>query len=111
MGPEIYKEVSVELRRRWKLLTDDVQQSYIFEAERLRILHQKDYPNNPGTKHAQFLSASGALCFKRWSAFISSSRSSWSPWSSRSLQFRVIVNLFARKGSKANKSCLACCSR
>ena len=59
----------------------------------------------------QFLSASGALCFKRWSSFISSSRSAWSPWSSRSLQFRVIVNLFARKGSKAIKSCLACCSR
>merc|ERR1719376_14621 len=38
-------EISKELGRRWKLLPDDARQPYIDEAERLRILHQKEYPD------------------------------------------------------------------
>jgi len=38
-------EISKELGRRWKLLTDDARMPYIEEAERLRILHQKEYPD------------------------------------------------------------------
>ena len=38
-------EISKELGRRWKLLTEDARQPYIDEAERLRILHQKEYPD------------------------------------------------------------------
>jgi len=38
-------EISKELGRRWKLLPEDARQPYIDEAERLRILHQKEYPD------------------------------------------------------------------
>lgn len=38
-------EISKELGRRWKLLTEDMRKPYIEEAERLRILHQKEYPD------------------------------------------------------------------
>ena len=38
-------EISKELGRRWKLLSEDLRQPYIDEAERLRILHQKEYPD------------------------------------------------------------------
>ena len=38
-------EISKELGQRWKLLSDEGRQTYIAEAERLRILHQKEYPN------------------------------------------------------------------
>ena len=38
-------EISKELGKRWKLLTDEARQPYIEEAERLRILHQKEYPD------------------------------------------------------------------
>jgi hypothetical protein len=38
-------EISKELGRRWKLLTDEDRMPYIEEAERLRILHQKEYPD------------------------------------------------------------------
>lgn len=38
-------EISKELGRRWKLLPEEARQPYIAEAERLRILHQKEYPN------------------------------------------------------------------
>jgi len=38
-------EISKELGRRWKLLPEDARQPYIEEAERLRILHQKEYPD------------------------------------------------------------------
>jgi len=38
-------EISKELGRRWKSLPEDARQSYIEEAERLRILHQKEYPD------------------------------------------------------------------
>ena len=38
-------EISKELGRRWKLLPDEARQPYIEEAERLRILHQKEYPD------------------------------------------------------------------
>jgi len=38
-------EISKELGRRWKLLDDEARQPYIDEAERLRLLHQKEYPD------------------------------------------------------------------
>ena len=38
-------EISKELGRRWKLLPDDARLPYIEEAQRLRILHQKEYPD------------------------------------------------------------------
>ena len=38
-------EISKELGRRWKLLSEDLRQPYIDEAERLRVLHQKEYPD------------------------------------------------------------------
>jgi len=38
-------EISKELGRRWKLLIEDVKQPFIDEAERLRIMHQKEYPD------------------------------------------------------------------
>lgn len=38
-------EISKELGRRWKLLSEEARQTYIAEAERLRILHQREYPN------------------------------------------------------------------
>ena len=38
-------EISKELGRRWKLLSEDLRQPYIDEAERLRLLHQKEYPD------------------------------------------------------------------
>ena len=38
-------EISKELGRRWKLLSEDARQPYIDEAERLRVLHQKEYPD------------------------------------------------------------------
>ena len=37
--------ISKELGRRWKLLNEEARQPYIIEAERLRILHQKEYPD------------------------------------------------------------------
>ncbi|TRY61454.1 hypothetical protein TCAL_09535 [Tigriopus californicus] len=38
-------QISKELGRRWKLLPTEARQPYIDEAERLRILHQKEYPD------------------------------------------------------------------
>ncbi len=38
-------EISKELGRRWKLLPEEKRKPYIEEAERLRILHQKEYPD------------------------------------------------------------------
>ena len=38
-------EISKELGRRWKLLPEDFRQPYIEEAERLRILHQREFPD------------------------------------------------------------------
>ena len=38
-------EISKELGRRWKLLAEGDRRPYIEEAERLRILHQKEYPD------------------------------------------------------------------
>ncbi|TRY61453.1 hypothetical protein TCAL_09536 [Tigriopus californicus] len=38
-------EISKELGRRWKLLPQESRLPYIEEAERLRILHQKEYPD------------------------------------------------------------------
>jgi len=38
-------EISKELGRRWKCLDEETRQPYIDEAERLRLLHQKEYPD------------------------------------------------------------------
>ena len=38
-------EISKELGRRWKLLPEPARQPYVEEAERLRILHLKEYPD------------------------------------------------------------------
>ena len=38
-------EISKELGRRWKLLAERERRPYIEEAERLRIMHQKEYPD------------------------------------------------------------------
>ncbi len=38
-------EISKELGRRWQLLPEEKRQPYIEEAERLRLLHQKEYPD------------------------------------------------------------------
>jgi hypothetical protein len=38
-------EISKRLGRRWKELTEDERQPYVEEAERLRILHCKEYPD------------------------------------------------------------------
>ena len=37
-------EISKELGRRWKLLPDEARKPYVEEADRLRVLHQKEYP-------------------------------------------------------------------
>ena len=38
-------EISKELGRRWKNLPDELRQPYIDEAEKLRVLHQREYPD------------------------------------------------------------------
>ena len=38
-------EISKELGKRWKMLSEIERQPYIEEAERLRQLHQKEYPD------------------------------------------------------------------
>jgi hypothetical protein len=38
-------EISKELGRRWKLLDEVDRKPYIEEAERLRLLHQREYPD------------------------------------------------------------------
>ena len=38
-------EISKELGRRWRLLPEIARQPYIEEAERLRILHQREFPD------------------------------------------------------------------
>ena len=56
-------EISKELGRRWKLLPDEARQKYIDEAERLRLLHQKEYPDykyKPRKKPKS--SSSGSSC-------------------------------------------------
>ena len=56
-------EISKELGRRWKMLPDQARQPYIDEAERLRLLHQKEYPDykyKPRKKAKS--SSSGSSC-------------------------------------------------
>ena len=40
-----FAEISKELGRRWKLLLEEIKQPFIDEAERLRLMHQKEYPD------------------------------------------------------------------
>lgn len=46
LQPDMHNaEISKRLGRRWKLLNDEERQPFIEEAERLRQLHQKEYPD------------------------------------------------------------------
>lgn len=38
-------EISKELGRRWRLLPEEARHPYVAEAERLRMLHQKEFPD------------------------------------------------------------------
>lgn len=45
-SPDMHNaEISKKLGKRWKLLNDEERQPFIEEAERLRQLHQKEYPD------------------------------------------------------------------
>lgn len=44
--PEMHNaEISKRLGKRWKMLSEDERQPYIEEAERLRLLHLREYPD------------------------------------------------------------------
>ena len=44
--PDIHNaEISKCLGRKWKTLTEQERQPYVAEAERLRLLHQQEYPD------------------------------------------------------------------
>lgn len=44
--PEIHNaEISKRLGKRWKMLSDEERKPFIAEAERLRLLHMKQYPD------------------------------------------------------------------
>ncbi|XP_074032501.1 uncharacterized protein isoform X2 [Leptinotarsa decemlineata] len=46
VSPDMHNaEISKKLGKRWKLLNDEQRQPFIEEAERLRQLHQKEYPD------------------------------------------------------------------
>lgn len=46
VSPDMHNaEISKNLGKRWKLLNDEQRQPFIEEAERLRQLHQKEYPD------------------------------------------------------------------
>ncbi|KAH1014641.1 hypothetical protein HUJ05_012487 [Dendroctonus ponderosae] len=46
VSPDMHNaEISKNLGKRWKLLNDEERQPFIEEAERLRQLHQKEYPD------------------------------------------------------------------
>lgn len=46
VSPDMHNaEISKRLGKRWKLLADPERQPYIEEAERLRLLHLKEYPD------------------------------------------------------------------
>lgn len=46
VSPDMHNaEISKRLGRRWKLLDEAERQPFIDEAERLRLLHQKEYPD------------------------------------------------------------------
>ncbi|XP_064119832.1 transcription factor SOX-2-like isoform X1 [Macrobrachium nipponense] len=45
-APDMHNaEISKQLGKRWKNLTEDQRQPYIQEAERLRLLHMQEYPD------------------------------------------------------------------
>ncbi len=55
-------EISKELGRRWKLLSEIDRQPFVEEADRLRIMHQKEYPDykyKPRKKPKEGSSTSG----------------------------------------------------
>lgn len=46
LQPDMHNaEISKRLGKRWKMLTEVEKQPYIEEAERLRVLHQQEYPD------------------------------------------------------------------
>jgi len=53
-------ETPIDMGRRWKLLTKSERRPFIREARRLRILHQKKYPQyNYRVKHGEQFAAAG----------------------------------------------------
>ncbi|XP_076055537.1 uncharacterized protein LOC143033859 [Oratosquilla oratoria] len=45
-APDMHNaEISKQLGRRWKMLSEEERQPYIQEAERLRVLHMQEYPD------------------------------------------------------------------
>jgi hypothetical protein len=64
-------EISKNLGRKWRTLSDEERQPFIDEAERLRLLHQKEYPDYkykpkkkpkfPTATAATVLSSSGSM--------------------------------------------------
>lgn len=45
-SPDIHNaEISKRLGRQWKLLTDEERAPYIAEAEKLRVMHMREYPD------------------------------------------------------------------
>ena len=74
-------EISKELGRRWKLLSEELRQPYIDEAERLRILHQKEYPDYKYKPRKKAKSTSTSSPMSPVSTSSSSSMSALSPMS------------------------------
>jgi len=57
-------EISKRLGRRWKMLSDAERQPFVREAERLRVLHSREYPDykyRPRKKLKELKSSSGNL--------------------------------------------------
>lgn len=58
-------EISKRLGKRWRLLAEDERQPFIDEAERLRQLHQKEYPDykyRPRKKCNKTQTKNGGVC-------------------------------------------------
>ncbi|CAB4064595.1 SOX4 [Lepeophtheirus salmonis] len=69
-------EISKELGRRWKLLGEEERQPYIDEAERLRVLHQREYPDYKYKPRKKVKGGCGASASSSTSSSVSSPLSS-----------------------------------
>lgn len=69
-------EISKQLGKRWKLLTEEQRQPYIQEAERLRQLHIQEYPDYKYRPRKKTKSGSGASSVGSGSAATTSSSAS-----------------------------------
>jgi hypothetical protein len=62
-NPDIHNaEVSKRLGREWKLLSEEERKPYIQEAERLRVLHSKEYPDYKYRPKKRSKSGSDSAC-------------------------------------------------